>query len=1052
MKKILQGIFFSLMLMTTVVAWAQNNAGTGAPIDVKGTVKDDKGQPLDGATILVKGTQIGTKSDVNGNFSIKAAPKSVLVISFVGFELMEVAVSASITSYDISMVPSGMEDQSVVVTALGIKRSEKALGYATQKVSGDVLTKVSGVDVATSLTGKVAGLLVRNPSDFGVAPVISIRGETPLLVIDGVPYANKTLSDISSEDIESLDVLKGPTASALYGFRGSSGAILVTTKKGSANATGITVDFASNNMFTAGYLALPEKQSVYGRGSNNTYDKNSDNSWGAALDGTVRNQWDPFAKVWKDAPYLPVGKDNFTNFLEQGYVTNNNLNLTYREGNASLRGSVNFVENKGRYPNSTLDQFTYSFGADINLKKLKLSTNLSYTKRHTPNLGSNGYTSYDPMYSLLIWSSADFNILDYKDNYWITPGIQQNYIFGLNPNGTYSGANQNNPYFDRYEKTNEVSRDIFNADLTMSYQLTNWLNATARAGIDYYTDQGTQRISRGSYLATGNTPTPGNLYTWNGTLTGGYVTGQNQGRSLNTDFILSGDRSIDKFKFEYLAGGTIYYKQDDNVYGNTVGGISVPGFFSLKASVNPAFVSETTQAQQVNSLFGRLAVSWNNLLFLEGTGRNDWSSTLATENPSYFYPSVAASFIASELLPGTRNWLDLLKFRGAWTMSKTPPGIYAINSSYGINSGTWGTLNGATAPSNLYGDGLLPESAKTFELGLQALMYKGRLGLDVTYYDKNMYDFLRSAQTSATSGYTGNFINTDEAISRRGWEVALNGSPIKKKDFQWDLGLNWSTFRRVYTALDATYSAKRPWVAVGERVDVFFSRAFLTVPETGERIYNNGRLQVSQYDSKFGYSDPDWLWGVNSNLRYKNWSLFFSFDGVSGGLMNSRTDSYLWQSGNHPNSVTDARAKDVATPGSMNYIGKGVKIISGTVTYDAMGNITSDTRKYAPNDIASTYKQAAIDLHNSSAWGGNGSSEDTYSKTFTKLREVSLTYQLPAKYTQGWARAASVGFVGQNVMLWAKDFKYSDPDGGGAREDFSDPAVRYLGFNVKVTF
>ena len=1026
-------IFLFLLVVWPILLSAQQS--------VKGIVVDEKGATLPGVFVTLKGTSVGTITDTNGAFTITVSEGNILAFTFIGYKTQEIPYSEGV-KLNITMELELVGIEEVVVTALGIKREEKALGYSVQKVSGESLQKISVVDVATSLTGKVSGLLVKNSPDFGTAPELTIRGEKPLLVIDGVAYSNKTLSDISSEDIESMSVLKGATASALYGFRGAGGAILITTKNGSTNASGITADFSSNTMFTAGFLALPEKQGVYGRGSNNTYNRTADASWGTTMTGQILSQWDPELMAYADYAYEPVGKENFKNFLEQGYVTNNNFNIAYKGDIASVRSSVNWTQNKGQYPNQVQNKYTYTFGGDINLDKFKLSSNISYAKKHTPNMGSTGYTSYDPMYSLLIWSAADFNLLDYKDNYWMVKDQTQNYTYR-------SGSN--NPYFDMYERTNEVTRDIFNADVSMSYQLTDWLNASVRSGIDYYTDRGDQRVSWGSYTSTGNTPIPGNPWTWNGAWTGGYNTGQTQGYSMNNDLLLTGRKSFDKISVEYLAGGTIFYKEDENIYAQTAGGLSVPGFFSLKASVNPVLVSQSTYRQQVNSLFGRVAFSWNKLVYLEATGRNDWSSTLPEETRSYFYPSLAASFVVSELLPeSTKSWLDLLKVRSSWTMSKTPAAIYAINSTFTINSATWGTLNGATAPSSLYGEGLLPESANTFEIGLQGFVFKNRLMVDLSYYNKRLYDFLKSAPLSAATGYTGNYINVDEEITRRGWELTVNASPVRTADWQWDIGLNWSTFKRYYTQLDSVYSLKKPWVAVGERADHFVSRAFVRVPETGELIYNNGRLQYSQYDSRFGYTDPDWLWGVNSTLRYKNFSLYLSLDGVVGGLMNTRTESYMWQSGSHPESLTEARAKDVATPGSLNYLGEGVKVVSGTVTYDNVGNITSDTRVYAANDVYSTYRQAAIDLHNSSAWGGNGSPADTYAKTFLKLREISLTYNLPTQYTQKWAKAASIGFVGQNVLLWAKDFKYSDPDGG--REDFADPAVRYLGFNVKLTF
>jgi len=1018
-------------------------------LEITGKVTNMKGEPMIGATIVVIGTNNATVADVNGVYNLRVPRAGGTVqVSYVGMATIEKAVTQS-GLYNFEMEESGVALSEVVVTALGIKREEKALGYSVQKVSGETVQKVSTVDVSTALTGKVAGLLVRNPSDFAAVPIVTIRGENPLIVIDGVAYANKTLGDISPDDIEDINVLKGATASALYGYRGANGALLITTKNGSSNKAGVSVDYSTNTMFTAGFLALPEKQTTYGRGSNNAYNINSDQAWGVAMDGKILNQWDPVQKVFRDYEYLPIGADNFQNFLQQGYVTNNNLNIGFNKGNVAVRNSFNWMQNRGTYPNSTLNKYTYSLGADFKLDKLNISSNFSYAKKASPNVGSNGYTSYDPMYTLLIWSTADFDIRDYKDNYWITPGVQQNYIYGLQPNGTYTGASHNNPYYDRYEKTNQIGRDIVNAGITMNYDFTNWLRATVRSGIDFYNEVGQLRISKGSYVSTGNTPVPGNLYTWQGGNTGAYVIGQSSGFSTNSDLLLSGATNFKDFGFEYLAGGTIFFNRDDNLYANTNGGISVPGFFSIKASVNSPTVNQSLYRRQVNSVYGRLGISWRKLIYIEATGRNDWSSTLAASNRSYFYPSVATSFVLSELLPGTEGWLDLLKWRNSWTVSKTPAGIYAINSSYTLNNATWNTLNGAAKPSSLYSDYILPESAATIETGIQAIMFKNRVMFDVSYYNKRFYDLLRSAPVSAASGYSSNYINIDEEITRKGWEVIANFTPYKTKDWQWDLGINWSTYKRVYTALDSVYSTKKPWIAVGERVDVLASKDWLRSPD-GQLIFNNGRLVYSSYDTKFGYTDPDWIWGANTTLRYKNLSLYVSFDGVYGGIMNTRTESYLWQSGNHPESVTEERALDVATPGSVNFLGEGVKVVSGTVTYDAVGNILTDTREFAPNDIKTTYKQYAIDLHNSSAWGGNGSWADTYSKTFFKLREISLTYDLPKSILGTSSRAASVSLVGQNVLLVAKDFKYSDPDGG--YEDFSDPAVRYIGFNIKFSF
>ena len=1035
---------------------------TQAQNTITGTVLDETGMPLPGASVIEKGTQNGTSTDFDGKFSINISENAITIeISYVGYITKETAVSNQPLTITLQSDVKALDE--VVVTALGIKREQKALGYSVQEISGEAIQKVSGVDIGTSLSGKVAGLLVNNSTDFNVAPEITIRGEEPLLVIDGIAYENRTLSDISSEDVESMSILKGATASALYGFRGANGAILISTKNGSTGDDGFSVDLTTNTMYSAGFLAIPERQSVYGRGTNNTYNINTDESWGQVMDGSIQTQWDPIAKEFREFEYTARGKDNFNNFLEQGYITNNNISLAFKEDKIALRSSVNWIEQKGQYPNSKLNKFTYSFGGDVELDKFKLSSNVSYSKRETPNMGSNGYTSYDPMYSLLIWSPTDWDVRDYKDNYWLIPGELQNNHYGYDfENGSYSGKNQNNPYFDRYEKTNEVSRDIFNADLTMSYDVTNWLKATVRSGLDFFVDRGQLRISQGSYTSTGNTSVPGASSTWNGSRTGAYVTGKSQGFSINNDILLFGDRKFvdDKLEVEYLVGGTIYYQRNDNLTANTVGGISIPNFFSLNASVNPAAVNESVSQQQVNSAFGRLGLSWNKLLYVDITARNDWSSTLTgpgvdDSKKSYFYPSFSGSFVVSELIKeSTRDWLDLLKVRSSWTMSKKPAGIYDINSVFSTSPGTWNDLNGASAPNSLYNlSSISPESANTYEVGLQAMFLKKRLTFDLSYYNKHMYDFLQTGALSATSGYTGVVLNKDDEVDRKGWEIVVTATPIKTDNIRWDLGLNWSTYKDIYAKIDQTYTQNdsRPWIKVGERTDHYVGAEFMTDPTTGQHVYNNGRIVKNPYSSVYGYSNPDWLWGANSTLTYKDFSLFVSFDGLVGGISSSRTESYMWQSGVHPDSVSPERALDVATPGSSNYIGDGVMVTSGTVEFDTDGSILSDTRVFETNNVATTYLRAAKDLHASSAWGGTGTTADAFSRTYLKLREISLSYQVPSKFLTSWgAKKASISLIGQNMLLWSKDYKYSDPD--NSKEDFADPSVRYVGANVKLSF
>jgi TonB-linked SusC/RagA family outer membrane protein len=1021
----------------------KTKGGDFHPKKVTGRVTDETtGETLIGVTVQIKGTTSGTTTDINGNYAIDvSSPDIILVFSYVGYESKEFPVKEAV-ELNVALSQVATQLESVVVTALGIKREEKALGYAVQKVDGKGLQTVRPVDVGTSLTGKVAGLLVTNSTEFAAAPDMYIRGEKPLLVIDGVPYGNMTLRDVPSDDIESLSVLKGATASALYGYRGASGAIMVTTKKGSANK-GISVTVNSSTMFAAGYLAIPESQSTYGRVVNtgtNTAVSNGDGAWGPPLEGQEVNQWDPISRTMKLMPYLPVGKDNFKNFLEPGYVLNNNINIVQQGEFGSFRASASWVKNKGQYPNSMFDKYTYSIGGDMKKNKFTLSSSISYNKQSSPNFGFSGYTGYDPMYSMLIWSSPDWNVLDYK-NYWVVPNEVQN--------TSYTDTN-NNPYFDRNERIHSLNKDIFNGTMSLSYDLTSWLKASIRSGFDTYSNRQVIRISKGSLVSAGaSTVIANGEQVWGESKLGSYNIGLGRGYSFNNDLLLSGDHTFGKFTVDGFVGGTIYSRQDEGTDSRTQGGLSIPGFYSLKASVLPAYVVSNLYRQQVNSLYGRLALSWNRLAYVEGTMRNDWSSTLSAATRSYLYPSVSGSFVVSELLP-EMHWLSLWKLRGSWTSSKTPAGIYDINQEFTVTNNDWANLTSAAVPGTIYNTNVYPESSSTWEVGTAVNIYQNRASIDISYYNKKMYDFLVEADITPATGYYTNYTNTDEEITRKGIEISANGTPIKSNDWQWDVSVNWSKYARYYTQLDAQYSPDKPWVKVGERYDAFVLYDFQRDPE-GNIIHQNGVPLYSNYPTKYGNSDPDWIWGANTTLRYKSWNFNVSVDGRVGGLAQTTTEMYMWRSGSHPNSVTPERYLDATVPGSKNYTGQGVKVISGSATYDTYGNITSDTRVYASNDVPVTYESYINTIHAGTAWGGSPSTLEAYSTTFFKIREISLTYDVPKSIcTKMRSQEISVSAVGQNMFLWAKQFKYSDPDGG--YENFSDPSIRYVGFNLKFIF
>ncbi len=1021
----------------------KGNGGDFQSKKVTGRVIDAKtGETLVGVAIQVKGTTSGTTTSIDGTYSIEfQSEKAILVYSYLGYEPKEITVSEA-TVLNVVLNPIATQLESIVVTALGIKREEKALGYAVQKVEGKGLQTVRTVDVGTSLSGKIAGLSVLNSTEFGAAPELYIRGEKPLLVIDGIPYFNMTLRDIAPDDIESISIIKGSTGTALYGSRGEGGAIMVTTKKGSGNK-GIAVSINSSTMFAAGYLAIPESQSTYGRVVNtatNTAVTNGDGAWGPPLEGQEVIQWDPVSRSFKPMPWLPVGKDNFKNFLEPGYVLNNNLSISQQSDYGSIRASANWVKNKGQYPNSMFDKYSYTLGGDIKLKKFSLSSNLTYNKQTSPNIGFSGYTGYDPMYSMLIWSSPDWNILDYK-NYWVVPDETQN--------TSYTDTN-NNPFFDRNERIHSINKDIFNGVLALNYDLFSWLKATIRTGFDTYSNRQVIRISKGSLVSAGSSTVLVNGdQVWGESKLGSYNIGLGRGYSFNNDLLLLVNHKVKKFAVDGLLGGTLSYLQDEGTDSRTQGGLSIPGFYSLKASVLPAYVVSNLSRQQGNSVFGRMSLSWNSLAYLEGTFRNDWTSTLSKATRSFFYPSISGSFIASELLPEV-DWLSLWKVRGSLTSAKQPAPIYAINQVFDITTNAWINLPSASLPGTIRNSDVYSEASLTWEVGTAVNLYKNRASFDIAYYNKRMYDFLEEAGMTPATGYTSSYINIDEEITRKGVEVTLNGTPVKTRDWQWDISVNWTKYASFYTKLDSIYTPDKPWIKVGERADPYVLYDFQYDPE-GNIIHKNGVPLFSAYSSKFGNSDPDWIWGINTTLRYKNWTFSASADGRVGGIAQTTTEMYMWRSGSHPNSVTPERYLDATTEGPWHYIGDGVTVVSGSATYDTYGNITSDDRVYAPNDVAVSYESYINTIHSGTAWGGSPSPLEAYSTTFFKIREMSLTYDLPREIcTKFNSQGVSVSAVGQNMFLWSKQFKYSDPDGG--YENFSDPSIRYVGFNLKFNF
>ena len=612
-------------------------------IKITGTVVDQAGIPIIGANITVKNqTGTGTITDIDGRFTLEIPANSTLSISYIGYKNQEIRVTSS-KPLTIKLQDDAEVLDEVVVTALGIKREEKALGYAVQKVSGDQLTTIKSVDVTSGLNGKIAGLKVENSTEFNEAPNLKLRGENPLIVIDGVPYKNMSLRDIASDDIESIDVLKGATASALYGARGGSGAVMITTKRGKEEGLQVTVN--SSTMFNAGYLKLPEVQTSYSSGKNGIYNDNSSYVWGAKLDiGNEAMQYNPYTQEREMTELTSRGKNNLKNFQELSFITNNNVSVTQKGKYGSIRTSLTHVYNKGQWPNEKLNKITYTVSGDMKYKKFSSEAGITYNKRFYPNMGGSAYHGTGYIYNLLVWSGSEYDIRDYK-NYWKIKDEQSNW---WDRGGWYD-----NPYYIANELTSSDNYDVVNAFVNASYDITSWLKLSLRSGADMYTEKSETKAPVGSVTGKGEKK-------------GYYSVYQKRGFSTNNDIMLTAEHKFGDISVDGFVGGNIYYYQNDNLSSNTAGGLIIPGYYSLKASVDPAETSKTYNSKQTNSIYGKIGLAYKSAVFVEATGRNDWSSTLPEETRSYFYPAVSGSVVLSEFIKMPKV-IDFWKIRGSWT-------------------------------------------------------------------------------------------------------------------------------------------------------------------------------------------------------------------------------------------------------------------------------------------------------------------------------------------------------------------------------------------------
>ncbi|MEQ1586644.1 MAG: SusC/RagA family TonB-linked outer membrane protein [Cyclobacteriaceae bacterium] len=1063
-----------------------------AQITVSGSVKSGEDQsPIPGVNILVKGTTNGTITDSKGSYTLSVgSANDILVFSFVGFITQETALNGR-TALDVSLATDATELSEVVVTALGIEKDKTKIGYATQDVKASQILKAREPNPINSLVGKVAGLNVGSSAELIGAPVVSLRGRSNILyVVDGVPINSDTWN-ISPDDIDTYTVLKGPSASALYGTRGVNGAIIITTKKGSDDKRGFSIDFNTSNMWDNTFLTIPKVQDEYGPGDHGRYafadgkggglyDSDYD-IWGPRFDGQLIPQYDgvvdpnntytttfpsgtTFTGNIIPTPWTARGADNLERFLRPGFLSTNNIALSASGQNYDLRFSYSHNYQQGQVPNTNLnsDNFNVTTGFDFS-DKLRLESNINYNRQYSENFPDVQYGPNSMIYNITIWGGADWDIDDMK-NYWQKgkEGVQQIYA---------DYTRYNNPYF----LTNEWLRGHQKTDIygymSLKYDITDYLQVLGRTAISTYE---LFRNEKFPYSATvyGREQAKGdyredyrNLFDSNSDL---LITFN---KDVTPDINLTASVGGNIRAFDYRSS---YITTD---YLNVPASSLTPGAYTFDNSLNPIKAYNFKAPMNVYSFYYTFDFSFRDWLTVSTTGRQDDNSTLYPSETKYFFPSASMSVVLSEALK-LPTAISMLKLRGAYakvgegfttaTIGATPNAPYPLDygSSYRTPYGgpTYGNQAvystplvynnqpGAYYPNTLTNPDLKPYFTSATEVGMDVRFLNDRIGLDVTYFNNIDGPQISNQPLSETTGYTG-YIANGAKTQRTGLEIVLNAKPLDNPDgLNWNVLFNYGSFKETLKELPDG-ADRLGFIKIGDRVDAYYAGAFYKTPD-GQLINDASGRPIRTAVAQFlGNTNPDWSWGITNRFNYKNWGLVFQFDGRVGGILVDYIQRQTFRGGRHIETVQGAmgvaRAQDAL--GVKSFVGEGVVISNGAaIEYDPItGAITNyDELQFAPNTTA-TFLQDWISRYY------QAEEANVISRSYAKLREVTLTYNFPsAVLERSFIRKASISLVGRNLFYFAEK-KDVDIDQFVAPDSYSSlqsPTLRRYGFNVNITF
>lgn len=1028
---------------------------------ITGTVLSS-GEPVIGANVLIEGTTTGTVTDADGKFSLSVDDNvKNLIFSYVGLKKKVVPVGSS-TTLNVTLDLEQNTFDEVVVTALAVKREQRSLGYGTTTLKGDDLNKVSQSSALTALQGKVAGAQITNSTGApGGSTKVTLRGgssftgdNNALIVIDGVPVDNSNFgfddvlnnqydagnrgNDINPQDIESVTVLKGAAAVALYGQRGANGAVLYTTKKGTLSPGGsgrkfmVSVNTQTSFLST---LKLPERQTEFGQGGEKAPDSRENFNWGPKLDGTVQPWGQQVEGEQRVKPYSAL-PNSLRNFFNVGKTFNNNISISGATKGTQYYLSYNNFKYDGVFPgtgyqrNSIRANVSHDFG-----EKLSSAITFNYNKTEG-DLIVQGQSDFSPYFNL-INIPIDIPIAENKD-----------LINKFNKPETYFGAYYQNPYWLIANQKNTNNVDRFNTNITLDYKPTNWLTFTGRLGNDVYTDARFQKWRKYTFINQENEKA----------YPGRYSEDIYRVNEINADVIVRAAKTFkEKFSISAMLGTNIYSRNVKNTYGETAG-LAIEDQYTFDNSLARPILSNSTVRKRIAGLYFDVNFGYKNFFFFDITGRNDWSSTLPTNKRSYFYPGVSTSLVLSELIKADPMILSYWKIRASFAQVGKDAEPYSLKNVFVSGSITDGyneseihspfvsadgsSVLGYSISNKLRNDKLKPEISTTWEAGTEISFLKDRLSIDFTYYSKRTKDEIMAVPAAPSSGFTERIINAG-VLDNKGVELAVRAVPVNMSGFKWEIygtfTKNWSKVVKVADNAEQLNIGGLSSMAIviqkGQPYGTFYSITSEKDPNGNPVVEEGtGKPIMTSTPQIVGSFAPDWLGSIGTTMSYKGLRFNILFDARIGGMFYSATKDIQQFVGSDPQTLYNDR-EDFVIPNSV-YKGSDGAYHANTAKVHYQDYWTNYIRSdYAANLVSASY---------------------------VKLREVSLSYSFPKKWMSKTKFISNIelSLFGNNVWMWTpKSNTYADPEvnayGAGNAQGFEFynlPSLKTFGFGAKFDF